>query len=96
MTIIGSDGYIYAAGFIGGDEAGTIFIVYAGQSVVMKIDPSDGSEIWTDINPNSEYSIALVESSDDYIYSAAAGWAEMCLCDGTGGLECAARRATGQ
>ena len=69
MTIIGSDGYIYASGFIGGDEAGTIFIVYAGQSVVMKIDPSDGSEIWTDINPNSEYSIALVESSDDYIYS---------------------------
>ena len=76
MTIIGSDGYIYAAGFIGGDEAGTIFIVYAGQSVVMKIDPSDGSEIWTDINPNSEYSIALVESSDDYIYSAGTGWAE--------------------
>ena len=59
-----------SSGFIGGDEAGTIFIVYAGQSVVMKIDPSDGSEIWTDINPNSEYSIALVESSDGYIYSA--------------------------
>ena len=35
----------------------------------MKIDPSDGSEIWTDINPNSEYSIEiLVESSDGYIY----------------------------
>ena len=76
MTIIGSDGYIYASGFIGGDEAGTIFIVYAGQSVVMKIDPSDGSEIWTDINPNSEYSIALVESSDDYIYSAGTRWAD--------------------
>ena len=42
-----------------GDESGTIFIVYAGQSVVMKIDPSDGSEIWTNINPNSEYSILL-------------------------------------
>ena len=76
MTIIGSDGYIYASGFIGGDEAGTIFIVYAGQAVVMKIDPTDGSEIWTDINPNSEYSVALVESSDDYIYSAGTGWAE--------------------
>ena len=76
MTIIGSDGYIYASGFIGGDEAGTIFIVYAGKSVVMKIDPFDGSEIWTDINPNSEYSIALVESSDDYIYSAGTRWAD--------------------
>ena len=60
MTLIGSDGFIYASGFIGGDESGTIFIVYAGQAVVMKVDPSDGSEIWTDINPNSEYSIALV------------------------------------
>ena len=76
MTIIGSDGYIYASGFIGGDEAGTIFIVYAGQAVVMKIDPTDGSEIWTDINPNSEYSVALVESSDNYIYSAGTGWAD--------------------
>ena len=76
MTMIGSDGYIYASGFVGGDEAGTIFIVYAGQSVVMKVDPADGSEIWTDINPNSEYSIALVESSDNYIYSAGTAWAE--------------------
>ena len=24
----------------------------------MKVDPTDGSEIWTDINPNSEYSVA--------------------------------------
>ena len=30
MTLIGSDNYIYASGFIGGDESGTIFIVYAG------------------------------------------------------------------
>ena len=70
MTISASDGYIYAAGFVNGDEAGTIFVVYAGQEVVMKIDPADGSEIWSNINLQSEYSIALVESSDGYIYSA--------------------------
>ena len=76
MTIVGSDGYIYASGFVRGDEAGTIFIVYAGQAVVMKVDPTDGSEIWTDINPNSEYSVALVEATNDYIYSAGTRWAE--------------------
>ena len=70
MTISASDGYIYAAGFVNGDEAGTIFVVYAGQEVVMKIDPTDGSEIWSNINLQSEYSIALVESSDGYLYSA--------------------------
>ena len=70
MTISASDGYIYAAGFVNGDEAGTIFVVYAGQEVVMKIDPADGSEIWSNINLQSEYSIALVESSDGYIFSA--------------------------
>ena len=34
MTIIGDDGYIYAAGFIKGDEANTIFIVYGGRTNV--------------------------------------------------------------
>ena len=68
MTVIGTDGYIYASGFVGADEAETIFIVYSGQAAVMKIDPFDGSEVWTDINPNSEYSIALVESSNGYIF----------------------------
>tara|TARA_B100001057_G_C22869919_1_gene958259 strand:- start:2846 stop:4213 length:1368 start_codon:yes stop_codon:yes gene_type:complete len=76
MTMIGSDDYLYASGFIGGDEAGTIFIVYAGQEVVMKVDPSNGNEIWTDINPNSEYSIAIVESDNEYIYSAGVRWDE--------------------
>ena len=70
MTMIGSDNYIYASGFIGGDDPGTIFIVYAGEEVVMKIDPADGTEIWTNINSSSEYSVAVVESSDGYIYSA--------------------------
>ena len=76
MTMVGSDNYIYASGFIGGDEPGTIFIVYAGQAVVMKVDPSDGSEIWSNINPSSEYSIALVESSSGYLYSAGTAWEE--------------------
>ena len=47
MTMIGTDNYIYASGFIGGDDPGTIFIVYAGEEIVMKIDPADGTEIWT-------------------------------------------------
>ena len=41
----------------------------------MKVDPTDGSEIWTDINPNSEYSVVLVEAANDYIYSGTR-WAE--------------------
>ena len=54
-----------------------LYLLYMGQSVVMKVDPTDGSEIWTDINPNSEYSVALVESTNDYIYSAkGTRWAE--------------------
>ena len=76
MTMIGSDNYIYASGFIGGDDPGTIFIVYAGEEVVMKIDPADGTEIWTNINSSSEYSVAVVESSDGYIYSAGTKYEE--------------------
>ena len=48
MIIIGSDGYIYASGLLR-RTGGTIFIVYAGQSLYEN-DPSDGEEIWTDIN----------------------------------------------
>ena len=62
----GSDNYIYASGFIGGDDPGTIFIVYAERNSY-EIDPSDGTEIWTNINSSSEYSVAVVESSDGYI-----------------------------
>lgn len=68
MTIIGSDGFIYGAGFIGGDEPGTIFIVYAGQAMLMKIDPINGNEIWTHENFNSEYALAVVESYDGNMY----------------------------
>ena len=66
--IVGSDGYIYASGFIGGDEGGTIFIVYGGQAMLMKIDPSNGQEIWTHTNDNSEYAVALVESNENEFY----------------------------
>jgi len=76
MTIIGSDNYIYASGFIGGDESGTIFIVYGGEAVVMKIDPFDGTEIWTNINSDSEYSVSLVESSNGHLYSAGTEYGE--------------------
>ena len=68
MTIIGSDGFIYGAGFIGGDEPGTIFIVYAGQAMLMKIDPINGNEIWTHESFNSEYALAVVESDDGNMY----------------------------
>ena len=68
MTIVGSDGYIYGAGFIEGDEPGSIFIIYAGMAMVMKIDPGNGDEIWTHSNPNSDYALAVVEASDGNLY----------------------------
>jgi hypothetical protein len=68
MTIIGSDGYIYGAGFIGGDEPGTIFMVYGGDATIMKIDPENGDEIWTHVNPNTAYALAVVEASDGHLY----------------------------
>ncbi len=68
MTIIGSDGYIYGAGLIGGAEQGSIFMTYGGEAAIMKIDPDDGNEIWTHSNPNSAYALALVEASDGNFY----------------------------
>jgi len=68
MTIVGADGYIYAAGFIGGDEPGTIFMVYGGEAAIMKIDPDNGNEIWTHSNPNTSYALAVVEDSDGNLY----------------------------
>lgn len=68
MTIIGDDGYIYAAGFIKGDEANTIFIVYGGQAMLMKVNPSNGEEIWTHTNTDSEYALAVVEDNNNNIY----------------------------
>tara|TARA_Y100001954_G_C15805591_1_gene602459 strand:- start:306 stop:1682 length:1377 start_codon:yes stop_codon:yes gene_type:complete len=68
MTCIGSDGFIYGSGFVNGDESGTIFVVYAGSAMIIKVDPSNGDEIWTYTNNNSEYALACVESSDNYIF----------------------------
>lgn len=72
MTIIGSDGFIYGAGFVGGDEAGTIFVVYAGQAMLMKIDPTTGNEVWTHNNPSAEYALAVVQDSNSDLYYGSA------------------------
>lgn len=72
MTIVGSDGYIYGSGFIRGEEQQTIFMDYGGEATVMKIDPDNGEEIWTHSNPNTAYALALVESSDGYLYYGSA------------------------
>ena len=76
MTIVGSDGYIYGAGFIGGDEPGTIFMVYAGKAAIMKIDPENGDEVWTHSNPNTDYALAVVEASDGHLYYGSKEWDE--------------------
>ena len=67
-TIIGNDGYIYGAGFIGGDESDTIFIVYGGSAMTIKVNPSNGQEIWTAINNQTEYAVSIVESSNANLY----------------------------
>jgi len=76
MTIVGSDGYIYGAGLIRGEERGTIFMDYGGEAAVMKIDPDNGEEIWTHSNPNSVYALALVEASDGHLYYGSAVYDE--------------------
>jgi len=68
MTIVGSDGYIYGAGLIGGVDKGTIFMTFGGEAAVMKIDPENGDEIWTHSNPNTAYALAVVEASDGNLY----------------------------
>ena len=68
MTIVGTDGYIYGAGLIGGEERGSIFMAYGGEAAIMKIDPTNGDEIWTHSNPNTAYALALVEASDGNLY----------------------------
>ena len=59
--------------FIGSDEAGNpiVYVIMQDRFVVMKVHPSDGSEIWTDINPNStpSWDCLLTRWEDDYIYS---------------------------
>jgi hypothetical protein len=76
MTLTGTDGYIYGAGFIGGDEPGTIFMIYGGEAAIMKIDPENGDEIWTHSNPESAYALAVVEASDGNLYYGGKPWDE--------------------
>ena len=75
MAIEGADGYLYGAGFVGGDEAGTIFVVYGGAGNVVKVDPADGALIWSENVAGSEYVLALAEA-DGTIFGATAEWDE--------------------
>ena len=75
MAMEGSDGYLYGAGFVGGDEAGTIFVVYGGVGNVVKVDPADGALVWSENVAGSEYVLALAEA-DGTIFGATAEWDE--------------------
>lgn len=66
---VGADGFVYASGFVQADESDTIFVVYAGSAVMMKVDPSSGEVIWSSVNSASEYCIASVQASDGMWYS---------------------------
>ena len=68
-AFVGSDGFIYASGFVQGDESDTIFVVYAGSAVVMKVNPTDGSVVWSSVNNASEYALATVQDSQGNLYS---------------------------
>ena len=68
---VGNDGYIYGSGFIGGDEPNTIFVVYGGSAMLIKVNPNNGNEIWTHVNSATEYAMAAVESSNgDFFYGS--------------------------
>lgn len=75
MAIQSTDGYLYAGGFVGGDEAGTIFVVYGGAGNLVKVDPADGELIWSEEVSGSEYVLALAEANGE-IYGATAAWDE--------------------
>lgn len=67
---VAQDGMIVASGFVQGDESDTIFVVYAGSAVVMKVDPSDGEVVWESVNGQSEYALASAQGPDGSLYSA--------------------------
>jgi len=75
MAVEGSDGFLYGAGFVGGDEAGTIFVVYGGEGNVVKVDPDDGALIWSENVPGSEYVLAVAVAQGT-LYGATASWEE--------------------
>jgi hypothetical protein len=68
-AMIGDDGYIYGSGFIGGDEPNTIFVVFAGQELVLKADPANGEIAWTSAIDASEYGLATVQDSSGELYT---------------------------
>lgn len=68
-AMIGADGYIYASGFISGDESNTIFVVFAGQELVLKADPANGEIAWTSAIEASEYGLATVQDSSGDLYT---------------------------
>ncbi len=68
-AMIGDDGYIYGSGFIGGDEPNTIFVVFAGQELVLKANPANGEIAWTSAVDASEYGLATVQDSSGDLYT---------------------------
>ena len=72
MTIVGDDGYIYGSGFVQGDEPNTIFVVYGGKGMIIKINPINGNEVWTSINEDVEYALSLVQASNNFLYYGSA------------------------
>lgn len=64
------DGMVVASGFVQGDESDTIFVVYAGSALVMKVNPSNGDVIWESVNGQSEYALATVQIADGSLFSA--------------------------
>tara|TARA_B100000242_G_scaffold25367_2_gene15395 strand:+ start:1720 stop:3003 length:1284 start_codon:yes stop_codon:yes gene_type:complete len=75
-TIVGSDGYIYGSGFVGGDESNTIFVVYGGSAMVIKVNPDNGNEVWTHINDQTEYAMSMVESSNGSFFYGSTNYDE--------------------
>ena len=73
MATVGEDGLLYGAGFTGGDEAGTIFVVYAGVGNAVKVHPADGALIWSQDISDSEYVLAVAEV-DETLFCATAEW----------------------
>jgi outer membrane protein assembly factor BamB len=69
-AMVGDDGYIYASGFRSGDEANTIFVVFAGQEFILKAEPSDGQILWSSAIGASEYGLATVQDSAGDLYTA--------------------------
>ena len=67
---VGDDGNIYASGFTGGDEANTVFVVFAGAETVIKVDSTDGQVLWTSNISDSEYGLATVQDSNGALYTA--------------------------